>query len=179
MSLGFGSTLKAVAVRLWTSLYFPLNWSTDPSLPLALLAVAYMAAMIWLGVRAEDKRGRCGSPAIAILICVIPVLSLLAGSPALAGSRVLYLPSVWFAILIALALDGVPARVRYAWLPSRSCFTSRAPAQPWILGASVGAREGGLRDRRSRASGLDERRTALANGKPECIEIARDTSSRP
>jgi hypothetical protein len=109
LSLGLGSTLKAVAVRLWTSLDFPLNWSTDPSLLLALLAAAYMAAWMWLGLRSQPARPLWPAAA-AILICTIPVLSLLAGSPTLAESRVLYLPSVWCAILFALALDGVPAR---------------------------------------------------------------------
>ena len=112
LSLGLGSTLKAVAVRLWTSLYFPLNWSSDPSLPLALLALGYMVAMLWLGFRTRPPRTIWFAGA-AILISVIPVLSLLAGSPTLAGSRVLYLPSVWFAILLALALDGVSVRARY------------------------------------------------------------------
>ena len=179
LSLGFGSTLKAVAVRLWTSLYFPLNWSTDPSLPLALLAVAYMAAMIWLGV--EQKKARpLLFPAIAILICVIPVLSLLAGSPALAGSRVLYLPSVWFAILIALALDGVPARVRYSVAAIALLFHFCA------LQHNLGFWEqASARVKAACATGAPALPDSmngvplLANGKPECIEIARDTSSRP
>lgn len=171
LTLGWGSTLKAVAVRLWTSLYFPLNWSADPSLPLALLAAAYMAAIVWLAWRSQPANA-LRPAAGAILISVIPVLSLLAGSPTLAGSRVLYLPSVWFAILIGLALDGVAARARYAvaaivlvfqfaalqhnlgfWEAASArvkveCATA-APALPdWMDGVP-----------------------AFANGRRECIEI--------
>ena len=141
LSLGFGSTLKAVAVRLWTSLYFPLNWSTDASLPLALLAVAYMAALIWLALRSRPAR-MVWLAAAAVLICTIPVLSLLAGSPALAGSRVLYLPSVWFAILIALALDGtrrMRARSIRGGRNRAGISFRRAAAQSGFLGGCVGA----------------------------------------
>jgi len=179
LSLGFGSTLKAVAVRLWTSLYFPINWSTDPSLPLALLALTYMAAMIWLGLHQKSARPLWPAAA-AILICVIPVLSLLAGSPTLAGSRVLYLPSVWFAILIALALDGVPARTRYAAAVIVLLFQFAA------LQHNLGFWEqASARVKAACATGAPALPDSmngvplLANGKPECIEITRDTSSRP
>ncbi len=179
LSLGLGSTLKAVGVRVWTGLFFPLNWSHDPSLPLALLAIAYMGVLLWLGVRAQAKSS-VQFAFWALLISLIPVLSLLAGSPALSGSRVLYLPSVWFAILLGLALDGIPARARYViasiaivfqfaalqhnlafWEAAservRTACATGAPAIPgWIDGVP-----------------------ALANGRGECIELARATASSP
>ena len=181
LSLGLGSTLKAVAVRLWTSLYFPLNWSEGASLPLslplALLAVAYMAVMIWLAVRSRPTR-MVWFAAAAIFISVIPVLSLLAGSPALAGSRVLYLPSVWFAILLALALDGVQVRhvvaaivllFHVVALQHNLGFWEAASAQVKAACAS------GVPAVPDSINGVP----ALANGKPECIEIARNKSSQP
>jgi hypothetical protein len=178
LSLGFGSTVKAVAVRLWTSLYFPLNWSTDPSLPLALLAVVYMAALIWLGLRPKTTRPLW--PAAAILICTIPVLSLLAGSPTLAGSRVLYLPSVWFAILLALALDGVPRRpgsvvaaiillFHFAALQHNLGFWEAASVRV------KAACETGAPALPDSMNGVP----LLANGRPECIEMARNKSGQP
>jgi hypothetical protein len=179
LSLGFGSTLKAVAVRLWTSLYFPLNWSTDPSLPLAVLAVTYMAALIWLGVQQKSARPLWPAAA-AILICVIPVLSLLAGSPTLAGSRVLYLPSVWFAILIALALDGVPARTRYAAAAIVLLFQFAA------LQHNLGFWEAASAQVKAEcATGAPvlpdwlDGVPAYANGKQECIEITRNIRIQP
>jgi hypothetical protein len=138
-----------------------------------------MAAIVWLAVQSRPTR-TSWLAAAAILISVMPVLSLLAGSPTLAGSRVLYLASVWFAILLALAVDGVPGRVRYAvaaivllfqfaalqhnlgfWEAASArvkaeCATG-APALPdWMDGVPV-----------------------YANGKQECIEITRNTFSRP
>jgi hypothetical protein len=165
---------------MWIVPYFALaavlfayNWS------LVLLAIAYMAAMIRIGLHQRTTRPLWPAAA-AILICVIPVLSLMAGSPALAGSRVLYLPSVWFAILIALALDGVPARARYvaavivllfqfAALQYNLEFWEQASARvkaACATGAPV------LPDS---VNGVP----LLANGKRDCIEITRDTPSRP
>jgi len=183
LSLGFGSALKSEAVRLWTSLYFPLNWSTNPSLPLALLAVAYMIAILWLAVSSRPTR-TLWLAAAGILICTIPVLSLLAGSPTLAGSRVLYLPSVWFAILLALAVDGVPGRVRYsvaavvlvfhfAALQHNLGFWEAASAQV------KAACETGILSVTNSVPDTIDGVPALANGRPECIEIAHNKSGQP
>jgi len=178
LSLGFGSTLKAVAVRVWTSLYFPLNWSADPSLPLGLLAIAYMVVLIWLAVRTREARPLW--PAAAILICTIPVLSLLAGSPTLAGSRVLYLPSVWFAILLALALDGVPRRPGYVVAAVMLLFHFAALQHNlrfWEI-ASARVKAGcdtGAPSLPDSLNGVP----LLANGRQECIEMAHTRLGRP
>lgn len=183
LSLGFGSTLKAVAVRLWTSLYFPLNWSTNPSLPLALLALAYMAAILWLGLRSQPTR-TLWFTAAAILISTIPVLSLLAGSPTLAGSRVLYLPSVWFAILIALALDGLPARDGYraSYAVAAIVLLFQFAALQHNLGfweaASARVKAGCTTGAPALPDWMDGV-PVLANGKQECIEIARISFRQP
>ena len=179
LSLGFGSTLKAVAVRLWTSLYFPLNWSTDPSLLLALLAVAYMAALIYLALRSQPARPLWPTAA-AILICTIPALSLLAGSPTLAGSRVLYLPSVWFAILLALAVDGIPGRPRYALATIMLLLQFAALQHNLGFWEAASARvkaacETGAPSLPDSVNGVP----LLANGRQECVEIAHKTSSQP
>jgi hypothetical protein len=178
-SLGLGSTLKAIAVRLWTSLYFPINWSRDPSLLLAFLAIAYICAMLWIAVRSRPSQPLWPA-AVAILIACIPPLSLLSGSPTLTGTRVLYLPSVWFAILLALALDGLSGRARYAvaavalsfqfallqhnldfWEQASvqvkaACTNGSADLPPFIQGVP-----------------------ALANGRQECLEIGRTIPGTP
>jgi len=179
LSLGLGSTLKAVAVRLWTSLYLPLNWSTDASRPMALLSIAYMAAIIWLAARSRPAR-MAWFGAAAVLISTIPVLSLLAGSPALAGSRVLYLPSVWFAVLLGLALDGVSGRVRYAVAAIVLAFQFAALQHNLGFWEAASAQvkaacETGVSVIPDSIDGVP----ALANGKPECIEMAHNKSSQP
>jgi len=178
-SLGFGSTLKAVAVRLWTSFYFPINWSRDPGLHFALLAIAYMGAMLWLAMRSRPAQPLWPIVA-AILIACIPPLSLLSGSPTLTGSRVLYLPSVWFAILLALAVDGLSGRARsvvatvallfqFVALQHNLDFWEQASAQVKAACTS------GSADLPAFIQGVP----ALANGRQECPEIGRATAGPP
>jgi len=107
-------------------------------------------------------------------------LSLLSGSPTLTGTRVLYLPSVWFAILLALAVDGLSGRARYAvaaialvfhfaalqhnldfWEQASiqvkaACANGNADLPPFIQGVP-----------------------ALANGRQECLEIGRTAPGPP
>jgi len=179
LSLGLGSTLKAVAVRVWTSLYFPLNWSGEASLPLALLAVAYMVALTWLALRSKSS-SLLFPVAAGILVSVIPVLSLLAGSPALAGSRVLYLPSVWFAIFLAIAVDGVPGRARYGLATMVLLF--QLAALQHNLGfweaASAQVKAACATGSPSLPASIDGV-PALANGRQECIEIAHNRFNLP
>ena len=179
LSLGLGSTIKAVGVRVWTALYFPLNWTTDPALPLALLAVAYIAALLWLAVRTQGAPA-CRLAMGALLISLVPVLSLLAGSSALSGSRVLYLPSVWFAVLIAAALDGIPARARYPI--AAVAFAFQLAALQHNLGfwevASTRVKAACATDAPEVPDWINGV-PALANGRPECVEIARGTQPSP
>jgi hypothetical protein len=141
--------------------------------------VVYIAAILWLAARSRPAR-MIWLAAASILMCTIPVLSLLAGSPALAGSRVLYLPSVWFAILLALAVDGVPGRVRYvaaavvllfqfAMLQHNLGFWERASSQ---VKAACATGAPALPDS---IDGVP----ALANGRQECIQAGRNGLSRP
>ena len=112
--------------------------------------------------------------AIAILIACIPPLSLLSGSPTLAGSRVLYLPSVWFAILLALAIDGLSGRVRYAVAAVALLFQFAALQHNLDFWEAASARV-----RAECATGAPalpdwmDGVPTYANGKQECIDITR------
>jgi hypothetical protein len=121
VSLGLGSTLKAVLLRLWAFLYFPVNWSVDPSLSLSLVAFIYIACTIWLAARSRPPVS-LWPPLTAILVSILPPLAILSGSTTLAGSRVLYLPAVWFSVLLALAIDGLKSSWRYGVAAAILCF---------------------------------------------------------
>ena len=108
-SLKLATTAKAVFVRLWTSLYFPLNWSEDPSWIMGALACATIGTLLWLAWGARP------SPAFrlalaGLVISILPPLHLLGGAADLSGGRLLYLPSVWFCLLIAFAVAGLEQR---------------------------------------------------------------------
>ncbi len=108
-SLKFATTAKALFVRLWTSLYFPLNWSLEPDIITAVLACAYVAVLLWLAWNA--KAGPAFRvAATGLMISVLPPLHLLGGAADLSGGRLLYLPSVWFCLLLAFAASNLERR---------------------------------------------------------------------
>jgi len=111
-SLGLLTTLKAVALRLWAILYFPINWSVDPTPALGFLCVLYMTLLLWLAVQTRPTR-QLLLPLSFLLVAIIPALPLLLIGTSLGNSRVLYLPSVGFCIFLALAVDGLTGRARY------------------------------------------------------------------
>lgn len=112
LSLGLASTLKAVFVRLWTALYFPINWSQEPGLVLGALASGYMICLIWLAAKGRPI-APLWIPAACVVIAVIPPLHLLGIGPDLWNSRILYLSSAGFCILLALAADRLTRPARF------------------------------------------------------------------
>jgi len=104
-SLKFGTTAKVLFARLWTSLFFPLNWSEEPALWIGVLACTYIAALLWLAWRATPGAGMRVALA-GLMISILPPLHLLGGAADLSGGRLLYLPSVWFCLMLAFAVSG-------------------------------------------------------------------------
>ncbi|MEI9811979.1 MAG: hypothetical protein WDO18_04595 [Acidobacteriota bacterium] len=101
--LKFASTAKVLFARLWTSLFFPLNWSGDPAMITAVLAVLYIAALLWIA-RNPETSATLRLALGALLLAILPPLHLLGGSADLSGGRLLYLPSVFFCIFLASAI---------------------------------------------------------------------------
>jgi hypothetical protein len=112
-ALTFGlSTLKALVLRLWTALYFPINWSVEPNAGMAALMVAYIGALVWLTVT-RPNRGLMGFSFGFVIVSALPPLHLLGIGAGLGNSRLLYLPSVGFCLMLAVAADGLNGRVRW------------------------------------------------------------------
>jgi hypothetical protein len=105
-------TLKAFALRTWSILWFPINWSREPDKLLAALLVLYLIAAVWLATATVDP-GDLLVPLGFVLVSILPPLHLLLIGPDLSKSRLLYLPSVGFCLMLALALDGLTGRMRY------------------------------------------------------------------
>jgi hypothetical protein len=105
-------TLKAMLLRVWAVLWFPINWSSEPDRLLAVLVLAYVLSAAWLAfVRIE--RDELLFPLGFVLVSILPPLHLLLIGSDLAKSRLLYLPSVGFCLMLAVAVDGLRGRKRY------------------------------------------------------------------
>ena len=112
-ALTFGaSTVKALGLLLWTALYFPINWSVEPNAGMAALMVAYIGALVWLTMTRPNRR-LMGFSFGFVIVSALPPLHLLGIGAGLANSRLLYLPSVGFCLMLAVAADGLNCRVRW------------------------------------------------------------------
>ncbi|HWB84235.1 MAG TPA: hypothetical protein VG675_08850 [Bryobacteraceae bacterium] len=112
-ALTFGlATLKALGLSIWAALYFPINWSAQPGPGLMALMLAYIAALAWL-VTARQSRPLIGAALAFVIICALPPLHLLGIGADLRNSRLLYLPSIGFCLMLALAVDGLAHRSRW------------------------------------------------------------------
>lgn len=107
-------TLDALLLRQWAVLFFPFNWSTsvNPMLRAALAATPFvLAACAWMA--RPQRRPLIGCVAF-IIAAGLPVQHLLLISPALGGSRTLYLGCVGWALLLGIVLDSMGRTRRMA-----------------------------------------------------------------
>jgi hypothetical protein len=74
-----------------------------------MLTVAYVAALIWFAAKSRNRRSILFAAGFVLLSALPPLEQLLIG-PDLQKSRELYLPLVGFCLLLARAVQGLPAR---------------------------------------------------------------------
>jgi hypothetical protein len=113
LSLRLIGSLKAVFVRLWTILLFPINWTAPASAWLAvavLLGCAAVAFLLWSsgGLRPWVVLTLLGATACAM----IPVLHLALVGESLLGSRIFYLPALPFFVLAGRAVASAASGKR-------------------------------------------------------------------
>jgi hypothetical protein len=176
------STLKAVTMRLWAALYFPVNWSAEVSFRVALAAVLYMAGLLWLVTRPAPTK--LWLPFGFILLAVIPPVHLLGIGPDLFNARVIYLASVGFCILLAMSVDGLKGHTRCVAAFALIAFQTAALEHNLRLwsAASIRVRNAcSVAAETAGASGAIEARAlpqyldgvpAFSHGFPECVDFA-------
>jgi hypothetical protein len=104
------SVVQALGLRLWALLFVPVNWSVPPGLALKIAFTALVVAVLAFAKHARLAPQRAALIALFTLCAALPALSLLLIGFDLAGARVLYLPSVGFALLWAEIAESVPSR---------------------------------------------------------------------
>jgi hypothetical protein len=112
LHFNLGLAGKTLFLRLWTVLYFPINWSIHPSILLVLLLAAYVGAMLWLISSRPSRRDILLSIGLVLVTTLIP-LHLLTLDKDLQGGRLIYLPSAAFSVLLGVVLNGLRGRIRF------------------------------------------------------------------
>jgi hypothetical protein len=119
-------TLEALSVRIWATLWFPVNWSDGPGLVLSVATGCVIVASLWLALRGTRRQAALFSVAF-VLLAALPVQHLLLIGPDLEKSRYLYLPSAGFAVLLGALAGSMPSR-RAAWLVATALVAFQAAA---------------------------------------------------
>jgi hypothetical protein len=178
-SLKLATTAKVVFARLWTSLYFPINWTTDPARWTGWLALAYVATLLCLALRARPAAAiRLGL--LSLVLAILPPLHLLGGAADLSGGRLLYLPSVFFCLMLAASTDNLSWRGSLVTSVALLTFHGAALLHDLPFWHAVGDRvEAICTTAAENGTTIIEPPKAiygvpaLANGSTECVDFAR------
>lgn len=115
LSLNLLSTAKALFLRIWAILLFPLNWDAGDGWDLAVAIGSSAAALLWVVTGAgKVSRTVCIALLVTTACAVLPAIHLALIGPSELGSRILYLPSVAFCVLLAHLAASARSRGRQA-----------------------------------------------------------------
>lgn len=109
--VSFAPSLKALALRLWGILFFPVNWSIPAGAELIAGAVIYVMALAWLFMIRADRSQLAFGIGFALLTAAPALTQLLIGLD-LEKSRVLYLPCAGFCLIFAALFEPLHQRER-------------------------------------------------------------------
>jgi len=99
--------IKAGALRIWSTLYFPVNWSIEPSRGLAIALALAVAVIVWPRWTASVERRRLLFAVAFVLISSVPAIHQLLIGADLQKSRLLYLPSVGFCLMLGCTVEAI------------------------------------------------------------------------
>lgn len=114
LSLSLLPIAKALVLRLWAILFFPIDWATGASLWLLIATAVYAAIWLALAWHYRGTRAVVLVPLGFVLAAAIPPMQQLLIGPDLEKARLLYLPSVGFCLLAAAVVDAATPKLRLA-----------------------------------------------------------------
>jgi hypothetical protein len=102
LSFHLVTTLKALLLRIWANLLFPVNWDASPrSAVLAAALLAGSCAIVYAAFANRIPRRVALSMLVLTIGAVLPAYHLALIGDNLNGSRILYLPATGFCVLCA------------------------------------------------------------------------------
>ncbi|MEO8592404.1 MAG: hypothetical protein ABI759_03710 [Candidatus Solibacter sp.] len=116
------TAMKVLVWRLWSILFFPINWSTGPGWALGLGSILFLAVLFYL-TRQRPARSLLAFTLGWVVICAMPPLHLLLIGPDLTKSRYLYLPLAGFCLLLGALAGQLGGRIRWAAVLVLCCFS--------------------------------------------------------
>src|SRR5262249_43205821 len=174
--------VETLAMRIWAILVFPINWSLNPGAFDAVALILYLAALAWMTWAAQDHK-RLLLPAGLVLFASLPPVQQLLIGPDLQKSRVLYLPSAGFALLLAALAFGIPVRLRATIFAAVLLFQidalehniaiwkfAASRTRPACQAAAECARESGPHISVTSLPGSLNGVYFFSNGFPQCVE---------
>lgn len=191
LNIGVVSALKVLLLRTWAILFFPVNWSQEPNKVMAVVMIGYMLALVWVAT-AKVNRKEIVFPLAFVFVTALPALPLLLIGSDLWKSRLLYLPSVGFCILLATVMDGLRGKVQWI-IPGIVLVFHVAVLQQnldsWQYAAGkakstaiIAARWGGPGMQRIEVEGVPGTLRGVpffANGFEEAVELERTNKAAP
>jgi hypothetical protein len=107
------STLKALCVRLWTILLFPLNWTAPTGLWVAAALLLGCGAVLLLLWSSSGLRPWVLGSMLAATVCAMaPMLHLAMVGESALGSRIYYIPGLPFFVLAGHVVASVTSKRR-------------------------------------------------------------------
>jgi len=175
--------LKSLGLRLWSSVFFPINWTIPVGKLLAAVTGAYIVVLAVLFYSGATRRRLIAGIGFTLL-AALPIVSRLLIPADMEGARILYLPSVGFCLLAGSLVERIPERAAYIAMAAILLFhgvalrhnlgpwesASRTVRQSCQAAAACAARGTG----KVVVIGLPRKidgAYAFANGFPECVEM--------
>ena len=181
---------KALALRLWAVLLFPINWTDPLDWPIKVTLSLMVLAIVVLALRKAPSRLAAAGLALA-LVAALPVYHLLQIGPDLEKSRVIYLSSAAFAFSLAAILQHAHRPVAVVLAVAILAFQAVAlnrNLQTWNRVAELHAQACDAIASEVRTAGTDVLAVGmpithdgvymLKTGLPECIEIRHRIPAR-
>jgi len=182
LSLHFLSTAKALCLRMWAILLFPVNWREPAGVGVAVALAAGCGAVLFL------LWSSTGLPARIVLALVgatvgamAPVLHLALVDESAIGSRIFYIPAMPFCVLAGHLVASAGSRRRIALVLAALLLSNTIVLEHnlrfWHRAAVAADR---ICDALARGKPVPTKSDDLpgllsfANGLPECVEQKRE-----
>jgi hypothetical protein len=173
LSMHVVTVAKALGVRIWDVLLFPVNWDAPMTLSVGVGIALGGAGLLW-SVTGENRTVILALAAATVL-SVMPAIHLASIGESMLGSRILYLPGIPFAVLLGILIFRRPAGAAAVILASVLILEHNLSAWHRVALMARQACVSGHPD--TGMPGTLDGVYFFQNGFPECVKLSRSTAT--